>query len=133
MLQQELISGLLKDIDRMKKNLKEVKKSIQKEKKIDDDEYVGLKKTVKDLRLQIKDLEDQHELELNKSSEYTALITLRMQTEEELAGLKEKLNKEVIKLPPEQLRFKFESDEGIVNAFLYPRIHLSMNGKEEKI
>lgn len=133
MLQQELIPGLLKDIDRMKKNLKEVNKSIRQERKITDDEYVGLKKTVKDLRLQIKDLEDQHDLDLNKDNEFVALVTLRMQTEEELAGLKEKLNKEVIKLPPEQLRFKFESDEGIVNAFLYPRIHLSMNGKEEKI
>lgn len=133
MLQNELITGLLKDIDRLKKNLKEVNKTIRQERKIDNDEYLGLKGTVKDLRLQIKDLEEQHELELAKDNEFIALTTLRMKTEEELAGLKEKLNKEIIKLPPEQLRFKFESDEGIVNAFLYPRIHLSMNGKEEKL
>ena len=133
MLQNELISGLLKDIDRMKKNLKDVNKEIRKERKITTEEYVGFKKAMKDLRVEIKDLEEQHELELAKDDGFLALTTSRMGQEEELAKLKEKLNAQIIKLPPEQMKFQFESEEGIVNAVLFPKMQIYFNGKEEKL
>lgn len=130
---EDNITLVLKDIDKVNKQLKEVKKTMKQEEKIDDQKYFQLKKTLSELKQEIKDIEGKNQQELHAEKTYIALRELRLKHEEDLAILNQKLNGLIAKMPPKQLQLKFESDEGTVNVMIYPQMQLFMNGKKQKI
>ncbi len=135
MITNDDIALVLKDIDKAKKQLKEVKKSIKQESKIENNEYDDLKKKIKILRQDMKQMESDHESDLASDNAFIALKELKMKQEEELANLKAKFNKLIAQMPfpYQQMQLKFESDEGLVNVMMCPQMKLFLNGKEEKL
>ncbi len=129
----ENISLVLKDVDKCKKQLKDVKKEMKTLEKIEDTDYLALQKKIKELREEIKARKEAHEKDLLNDSVYNSLRELKMKKEEEIANHKQKLNSLIAQMPVQQMQLKFESDEGIVNVMMYPQMKLFLNGKEEKI
>ena len=75
-------------IDELKKDLK---KDLKAEEKIDSEEYLDLKKAYKDLKAQLKDVEDRWEQDLLKDEQYVKLREMKVKKEEEMATALEKL------------------------------------------
>lgn len=125
---------VLADTDNIRKNLKEVKKEIKDMEKITTDDYVQLKNTRKDLRLQMKDMEEAHESELRKDTAYMALIDLKMKHDSELALKNQVVAGIIKKLPPKQLQLKFKDEDGAdVRVDIRPAMELYVDGKMQRL
>lgn len=129
---EDKILLLLKDLTRVKEELKEVKKQIRDEEKIDVEEYLHLKKSLKDLRAQVKEYEDDYLDDLKTDEAYNELREIRLKKEEEVAQIKEKMFAEISKLPQKHVALKTELDEGFVKIDIVPEMRVYLNGKEEK-
>jgi len=129
---EDKISLVLKDLAKLKRDLKDLKKDVKAEEKMDTEEYLELKKAYKDMKFQLKDLEDQFHLELAKDDSYNKLREMVMAKEEEIATANEKLFKHVGELPPKPFMMNVELEEGPVRVQVQPEMRIYLNGKEEK-
>lgn len=126
------ISLLLKDISKLREELSGIKKDMKQEEKIENEEYLTLKKTLKDLRSDKKIVEDEHMEELHADDHYNKLRELKMQKEEEMAQFSEKLMKLLEKLPPKPFEMTMETDAGPVRVQVQPEMKMYLNGREYK-
>ncbi len=129
---EDKIKLILKEISDLRQDLKAVKSEIKKEEKIEDEQYVQLKKAYKELREQIKDLETDRENELAEDDNYNNLRKIRLEKEEELAHAREKLFENLEKLPKKAFDMSLDTEEGNVRVQVIPDMRIFMNGKEEK-
>jgi hypothetical protein len=129
---EDKISLILKDLAKLKSELKDLKKDVKAEEKMDTEEYVDLKKAYKDMKLQLKDLEDQFHLELAKDDNYNKLREMVLSKEEEIANVNEKLFKLIAELPQKPFMMNVELEEGPVRVQIQPEMRVYLNGKEEK-
>lgn len=129
---EDKISLALKQIKKLRQELKDIKKDMKAEEKIDSEEYLELKKTFKDLKHQVKDLEEQWMLELMKDQSYVKLKEMRMKKEEEIALENQKLFQHIAQLPPKFFQMNVEMEDGPVRVEVHPEMRVYLNGKEEK-
>lgn len=129
---EDKISLALKDLQRLKTKLKEVKSDLKYEEKIDTNEYVDLRKAYKDMREQIKEMEDQSMKELLSDASYQKLRELKMQTEEEIAHASKKLFDLLAEMPQKPWDTHLETENGQVRVQVRPEMRIYLNGKEEK-
>jgi len=129
---EDQISLVLTNLSKLKFKLKEIKKEIKLEGKIDVDEYLDLKAAYKDLRSQIKDMEEDWERQLMRDDSYKELLKLREQKDEEIAKANAKLFELIGKLPPKPFEMDMESEEGNVLIQIAPEMRIYLNGREEK-
>lgn len=129
---EDKIALALKDIAKFKDEIKDVKKDMRAEEKIDNEQYIELKSAYKGLRGQIKDMEDDHEEELKKDEYYNKLRELLQKKEEDFANANKSLFEAVSKLPVKYVQMKLETEFGPVNIQIQPEMRVYVNGKEEK-
>jgi hypothetical protein len=75
---EDKIAMALKDIARIKEELRGVKKDMKTEEIIEDDQYIELKSACKDLKMQIKSIEDDAAEDLKKDDFYNKLREFRL-------------------------------------------------------
>lgn len=126
------ISLALQDIAKIKESLKGIKKDIKSEEKIVNDQYIDLKRTLKDLKLQVKGFEDDVIQELHEDDHYNKLREMRMKGEEDLAKATERLFKFVAELPQKAISMDMETEDGPVKVNIQPEMKVFVNGREEK-
>lgn len=126
------IALTLKDIAKLKEKLKDVKKDMKQQEKLDTTEYLDLKKALKELKAQVKDLEEVHEEELKSDDWYNQLREMKVKSEEELALANEKLFALIDELPQKFFEMDVEVEDGKVKIQVQPQMQLFVNGKEEK-
>ena len=124
---------ILKDLAKLRFDHKEIKKDLKKEEKIETDEYLELKKALKDLKTQVKDYEDNYKRELCEMEDYQKLREMGVLKEEEVATKREELFKELNRLPKQFAKFEIEINEDIAKVEIQPAMKLYVNGKEEKV
>ncbi|MBT4917337.1 hypothetical protein HN709_04175 [Candidatus Peregrinibacteria bacterium] len=129
---EDKIALALKDISKIKEELKEIKKDMRSEEKIENDQYIQLKSAYKDLRGQLKDMEDDWEEQLKSDDFYNKLREARLRKEELLAHAQKDLFDAVAKLPVKPVQMKMETEIGPVNVQIHPEMKVFVNGKEEK-
>lgn len=129
---EDKIALALKDIGKLKIELKDVRKDMKQMEKIEDEEYQEIKKTFKDLQLQKKDLEEQWKLSLAKDQEYQKLREMKVEKEEEVAEANQKLFALIGELPAKAASWNVELEDGPVRVQVQPEMRLYLNGKEEK-
>lgn len=129
---EDKITLALQDIAKLKEALRDIKKDMKVEEKIDNEQYLQLKSAYKGLRGQIKDMEEDHEEELKKDDFYNSLRELKLKKEEELAHANKDLFDAVAKLPAKPIQMKMETEAGPVNIQIQPEMRVFVNGKEEK-
>ena len=126
------IKQLLLEMKKLKLELRDIRKDIKFEEKIDTPEYLDLEKTYKDLRKQVKDLKDEWDKELQTDNNYNKLRELRLQKEEDIAEKNEKLWELISKLPPKAVDINLDTEEGPIKISIQPEMRLYLNGREEK-
>lgn len=129
---QDQISLILQDIEKLKLNLKDVKKEIKGEEKIDTERYVELKKAYKDMKAQFKEYEEEELRDLKKDPNYAKLIELKMKAEEDIAHARQKLFEAIAKLPQKFFEMSLDMGAGPVKVQIVPDMRVFLNGKEEK-
>ncbi len=122
----------IKELQKLKEKLKDVKKDIKKEEKIEDDEYLELKKALKDLKGQVKDFEEDFLEDLRSSDFYNKLREMKMETEEKIAKTNQRLFEQIGKLPPKVVQMDLETEAGMFKVQVQPEMRVYLNGKEEK-
>jgi len=126
------IPQLLQDLATMREELKDIKKDMKEEEKIENEDYQRLKAALKDLKMQVKQMEDDHKQELQQDKFYNDLRELKVKKEEEIAHSNEELFKTIEQLPPKVLQFKVDTERGPVQAQIQPEMKLYLNGREER-
>ena len=129
---EDKITLALQDIAKIKEALKGIKKDMRAEEKIDNEQYLQLKSAYKDLRGQLKDMEDDNEENLKSDEYYNKLRELRLKKEEDLAHANKALFDAVAKLPAKVVQMKMETEMGPVSIQIQPEMRVYVNGKEEK-
>ena len=86
-MKEDKIIIILQELDKVRQALKEIKKDLKREEKIDDEQYETMRQTVKEMRAQIKDFETDWKAELHKDSDYQKLVEMKVEKEEEAANL----------------------------------------------
>ena len=129
---EDQIMLALQDIAKIKDKLKAVKKDVHEEEKIVDDQYIELKKTYKDIKLQVKDFEIDYLADLQKDESYNKLREMKIGLEEDLALAREKLFENISKLPQKAFNLSLETEGGQVKVQVQPEMRVYINGKEEK-
>ncbi len=126
------ISLALADLKKLAFQLKEIKREIKTESKLDSDEYLSLKSAYKDLRQQIKDVEEEWERGLLADEAYLELKKMQEAKEEEIAKANGKLFELVAKLPQKPFEMDMDTEDGHVLVQIHPEMRVYLNGKEEK-
>ena len=129
---EDQISLALKELKKLKQELSDLKKDMKKEEKVDTDAYLELKRTYKDLKGQVKGMEEQWLQDIQKDNQYTELRDMKVKKEEEVATLNKKIFDLIAKLPPKYFLLNMETEEGPVKVQIQPEMRLYLNGKEEK-
>ncbi len=129
---EDKLALALKEMNKLKQELKDLKKDLKAEEKIDSEEYLELKKASKDLKAQVKDVEDRWEQDLLKDEQYVKLREMKVKKEEELALASEKLFEIIEQLPPKFFQMNVDMEEGPVRVQVQPEMKIYLNGREEK-
>lgn len=129
---QDKIAIVLQDVAKLKEKLKEVKKDMKAEEKIETEDYLALKKSLTDLKKQVKDFEEEYNEDLKKDDFYNKLREMKLKTEEEIALANEKLFDLVAELPQKFFEMDVDSEVGKVKVQIQPEMRVYLNGKEEK-
>lgn len=129
---EDQIPLMLQNIDKLKNHLKEVKKDIKDEEKIDTEKYIELKKAYKEMKAQFKEYEEEELRDLKSDESYAKLIELRMKAEEDLANARVKLFEAISKLPQKFFEMSMDTERGPVKVQIVPDMRVFLNGKEEK-
>ncbi|EKD47632.1 MAG: hypothetical protein ACD_65C00354G0001 [uncultured bacterium] len=120
------------ELNKLKFELREIKKEIKEEGKLDTNEYLDLKEAYKDLRGQIKETEENWEKELLEDESYVRLLKDKEAKDEEVAKANAKLFELIGKLPQKPFKMDMKSDEGNVLIQIQPEMRIFLNGREEK-
>lgn len=126
------IALLLKDISKIKENLKGVKKDIKVEEKLTSERYLELKAALKEMKAQVKEMEEEHLADLASDEHYGKLRELRLKNEEDLAHANQDLFKALEELPKKYFEMQIETENGPVKVQGQPEMKIFLNGKEEK-
>lgn len=129
---EDKIALNIQEINKLREKLKEVKKDIKFEEKIDDPHHAQLKDGYKDLRKQIKEFEDDYLEDLYKDESYKQLLERKIQLEEHIAHEKEELAKHLSTLPQKAHQMKVDTEAGPINVQIQPEMKVYINGKEER-
>ncbi|MGL5830569.1 MAG: hypothetical protein ACRCZE_00280 [Candidatus Altimarinota bacterium] len=122
----------LTELGKLKEELKQIKKDLKFEEKIDSQEFLDLEKAYKDLRKQMKDFKDQWERELLEEPTYQKLRELKVKKEEDIADESAKLFASIAKLPQKYVDLNLDTENGPVKIQIQPEMRLYLNGREEK-
>ncbi len=126
------IKQFLLEIKKLRLELRNIKKDLKFEEKIDTPEYLDLEKAYKDMRKQMKDLKEEWTKELQSDNDYNQLREIHLKKEEDIAEKKEKLWELISKLPPKAVIISLETEEGPIKINIQPEMRLYLNGREEK-
>lgn len=129
---EDQISLVLTDLNKLKFQIKEIKKEIKTEGKIDSEDYEEVKTAYKDLKSQVKDMEEDWERQLMRDESYLKLLKMREEKDEEIAKANAKLFELIGKLPPKPFEMDMESEDGNILIQITPEMRIYLNGKEEK-
>ncbi|MBU1151469.1 hypothetical protein KJ632_01415 [Patescibacteria group bacterium] len=129
---EDKIALALKDIAKFKEDIKGIKKDMKAEEKIDNDQYEQLKSAYRDLRGQIKGMEEDYLEDLKKDEFYNKMREMKVSKEEALAHASKDLFDAVAKLPAKFTQLKLETEFGPVQVQIQPEMRVYVNGKEEK-
>lgn len=129
---EDKISLALKELKKLKDELKDIRKDMKFDEKIDTEQYVDLKKAYKDLKAQVKDIEDKWMQDLLKEEQYMKLQEMKVKKEEEVAHMNKKLFELISELPPKFFQMNVETEEGPVRVQIQPEMRIYLNGREEK-
>lgn len=131
MIQDKIVLAL-QELRKLKDALKEIKKDLKHEEKIDDESYQALKKNAKELKAQVKEFEENWERELLQDESYKKLRELKTAKEEEVATKNEELFKFIAQLPPKAFELNLDTEDGPVRVQVQPEMRVYLNGREEK-
>lgn len=131
-MQEDKIILILQELRKVRADLHEIKKDLKREEKIDDEQYETMKKTVKEMRGQIREFETNWKAELHKDSEYQKLVELKVGKDEEAANLIAEMYHLVKQLPPKAWETNMDTEDGPVRVQVMPEMTVYLNGKEEK-
>lgn len=120
---------LLKDIFNEKSELRSIKQDLKSDEKNEDENYLSLKKTYKDLKTQIQDIEDEFQKNLLDDQSYNELWKLKISTQEKIAQLNSKLMNLIQELPPEGIALDVETNEGVIRVNISNERQVYFNGK----
>jgi len=123
---------MIKDLAKLRLELKEIKKDLKHEEKIEKEEHQELRKALKELKLQVKDYEDNYKRELCEMADYQKLREMAITKEEDVAVKREELFKEIERMPKEFAKFEAEVGDDIVKVEVHPAMKLYLNGREER-
>lgn len=126
------IALILQDLAKHKERLKDLKKDIKAEEKIENEQYFELKRAHKQMKEQVKEFEDNFLSGLSGDEHYNKLRELKIAEEEDIAKLNESLFKKLSELPPKAFTMEVTLDEMPVKISVQPDMRLFVNGKEEK-
>jgi hypothetical protein len=129
---QDKISLILIDIQKLKDKLKEIKKDMKADEKIENERYIELKAASKDLKAQVKEFEEDFIRELHEDENYTKLVELKMKAEEDVAHANQKLFESLGELPPKPFDMNVDMENGPVRVQIFPDMRIYLNGREEK-
>ena len=129
---EDKIALAIQDIAKLKEQLKAVKKDIKVEEKVSREDYLDLKKSYKELRAQIKDIEEEHIDSIKSDDHYNSLREERLEVEEKIAQETEKLYSLVEQLPAKPFEKKLETEEGYTVVQIMPEMRLYLNGREHR-
>jgi len=129
---QDRISLILKDLNNLKLELKEIRKTLKNLEKIDSQEYDDIKRAYKDLRKQMKSFEETWQNELLDDQEYVTMREMKEKKEEEIAHANQDLFKLIAELPPKPFQMDLETPDGNIKIQIQPEMTLYLNGREEK-
>ncbi|MEK7673249.1 MAG: hypothetical protein AAB373_05175 [Patescibacteria group bacterium] len=122
----------IKDLQKLQDELKECKKEIKEEEKIEDEKYNELKKGMKEMKDQVKEFEDNFLEGLKKSDFYNKMREERLKAEEDLALAREKLFKLLEEVPFKAFEFNVNNEDGFTKIQALPEMKIFVNGKEIK-
>ena len=128
----EKIQLAIQEIRKIEEELRAAKKDIRKEEKIEDERYVELKSGLRDMRMQVKEHEDEQLADLRQGDFYNQLRELKMKAEEDLAQAREKLFKLLAQAPLKPFEMNMEGEEGFTKIQAIPEMRVYVNGKEVK-
>lgn len=131
MIQDKIVLAL-QDLRKLKDELREVKKDLRHEEKIDDEQYGTLLKSAKELKAQVKEFEENWERELLQDEPYKKLREHKMKKEEEIAEKNEELFRFIAQLPQKAFELNLDTEDGPVRVQVQPEMRVYLNGKEEK-
>lgn len=120
----------IKELRKFEEELKSVKKDIKEEEKIEEEQYLELKKALKELKAQVKDFEEQQLGELRKTEFYAKLREMQLKTTEDLALAREKLFTLLAELPLKPFEMDLREEETLTKLQALPEMRLFLNGKE---
>lgn len=129
---QDKISLLIKDINELKDKLKDIKKDMKHSEKNEDEAYVELKKASKEMKAQVKDMEDEWMSELQTDDHYNKLREIRLKAEEDIAHARQDLFECLTKMPQKPFQMNLETESGLIRVQIQPEMKIYLNGKEEK-
>lgn len=131
MIDDQIRQGI-QAIKKLKEELRDIKKDMKLEEKIDSPEYTDLERAFKDLRQQVKDFKDQWMNELKTDESYNKLREIRLAKEEEVAEATNDLFVLISKLPQKAVDMNMDGDNGPIRVQIMPEMRLYLNGREEK-
>lgn len=129
---EDKISLILKDITKLKEELKELRKEQRIQEKLDTPEYLEVKRVFDDLKRQKKDAEEVWQKELTQDQEYQKIREMKVKKEEEIAEQNQKLFAAIATLPQKPFLMNVELENGPVKVQIMPEMRLYINGREEK-
>lgn len=132
MIDDQIRQALL-EIKKQREELRDIKKDMKADEKIDSPEYHDLEKAFKDLRQQVKDFKEQWMNELKSDESYNKLREIRLNKEEEIAESMNKLFVLIAKLPQKPVDMNMDGDNGPIRVQIMPEMRLYLNGREERI
>ncbi|NIA02135.1 MAG: hypothetical protein GWP15_02015 [Nitrospirae bacterium] len=122
----------IQEVRKREEKLKGIKKDMKVEEKIEDEQYQDLKRGLKEMRLQVKDMEEDALEDLQKSEFYNELREMRLKAEEGLAQEREKLFKLLEEVPLKPFEIDVKEEEGLMKIQAAPSMRIFVNGKEIK-
>ncbi|MBD3330058.1 hypothetical protein GF354_00845 [Candidatus Peregrinibacteria bacterium] len=129
---EDKIMLALKDIAKTKEEIRDIKKDMRAQEKVDNEQYTQLKTSLKELKAQIKDMEEDWKEDLKKDDYYNKLREMLQNKEEDFAKISGELFTAVSSLPAKPVIMKMDTEEGPVNIQIQPEMKVYVNGKEEK-
>ena len=129
---EDKIALALKQIAKLKMELRDLKKDVKYEEKLDTPEYLELKGSLQNLKKQVKDMEEEWMNELKQEEGYGKLKEMVSNKEEEIARANQSLFKHIAELPQKPFQMKVENEVGPMQVDIMPEMRLYLNGKEEK-
>lgn len=129
---EDKISLALKQLGKLKQELGEYRKDMKADEKIDDPQYLDLKKAYKDLRGQMKEKEEQWVRDLLEDKQYVDLREMKEKKEEEIALLNQKIFELIGELPQKFFQMDVQTENGPVKVQIQPEMRMYLNGREEK-